>query len=401
MINLGILKEEKKPFDFRTPLIPVHCKKILQTNNIKIFIQSSNIRCYSDNEYKDNGVQVVDDISFCDILMGVKEIPVEKVIPNKIYLFFSHTIKMQPYNRNLLKKIVNSNITLVDYELLSDANNDRIIGFGRYAGLVGCYNGFLTYGKKFNLFNLKPAHKCKYFNSLELKKIKLPPIKILVTGKGRVGKGVCELIDMIGVKKVNINDYLSINYDFPVYINIDFLDYYERKDGLPSSEKDFFKNTNSYKSVLKKFVNVSDIFFAGHYYDKNSPFLLSDDDMKSDAFKVKVIADISCDLNGPIPSTIRSSTILDPIYGYDPIKKKEVSFKNKNSIGIMAVDNLPCELPRDSSQGFSEILFKRVIPYFQKFISTKYNEPSFLKKATICSKNKLTERFNYLSDYIK
>src|SRR5690606_22634058 len=206
--KIGIVKEGKVPVDKRVPLTPKKCQETLQNYpDVEIAVQPSPIRCFSDQEYTELGIKLQQDLTDCDIIMGVKEVPVDQLIPDKTYLFFSHTIKKQAYNRKLLQAILQKNITLIDYETLTNNNGNRIVAFGYWAGVVGAYNGILTYGKKWSLFNLKPAHQCVDLEDMEEEffKVKaLPPIKIAITVGGRVAHGAMEVLDMMGIKKVSV-----------------------------------------------------------------------------------------------------------------------------------------------------------------------------------------------------
>ncbi len=395
-MKIGILREEKVPADRRVPLSPLQCKRIEKNFiDIKIYVQSSSIRCFSDQEYIDQGISVIDNLSLCDILIGIKEVPKNKLIANKVYLFFSHTIKKQVYNRELLKKMIDLNITMIDYEVLKYKNGSRILGFGRYAGIIGAYNGFLAYGLKFGIYSLKPANKCLNRREMdsELSKINLSNEKFLVTGKGRVGAGIIETVKKLNITEVEIDDYINKKFDYPVYLNIDVLDYNQRMDGMKSSFSDFIKNSSDYKSTFMRYAKVTNIFFAGHFYASGAPYLFTREDVKLNNFNISVVADISCDIDGPVATTIKPSTIDNPIYGYNPITESEDNFKNNDVIAVMAVDNLPCELPKDSSEDFGENIIKHIIP-----IINKNNE--IIRGATICKDGDLTDEFEYLRDYI-
>ena len=395
-MKIGILREEKVPVDRRVPFSPSQCKRIEDNfPNLQIYVQSSNIRCFSDQEYIDHGITVLDNLESCDVLFGIKEVPKDKLINNKTYFFFSHTIKEQEYNRDLLKKMIELNITMVDYEVLKYENGSRILGFGRYAGIIGAYNGLLTYGLKNELYSLKPANKClnRIEMDSELSKVNLSNEKILVTGKGRVGAGILETIKKLNIIEVGIDDYINNSFDYPVYLNIDVLDYNERIDGRQSNFSDFINNSSDYKSTFMKYANVTDIFFAGHFYGSGAPYLFTRNDVKSDDFNISVVADISCDIDGPVATTIKPSTIDDPIYGYNPQTESEDDFKSNDVVAVMAVDNLPCELPKDSSEDFGENLIKHIIPIIS-------NDNKIIRGATICQNGDLSEEFEYLRNYI-
>ena len=397
-MKIGILREGKIPPDRRVVLSPDQCALFQkQYTDIELVVQPSSIRCFSDDQYLFLGINMQEDLSDCDIIMGVKEVPIEDLIAEKTYLYFSHTIKEQHYNRELLKKMLKLNIRMVDYEVLTDPNGKRLIGFGRYAGIVGCYNGFLAFGKRSGIFDLKPAYLCKDRKEmqLELKKINLPKLKIIITGAGRVGNGILELINIIGIKEVSKDDFLKNDFDEPVFVHLNTMDYNKRIDGKEGSKSDFYSNPKEYKSDFMKFAKEAELFIAGHYYAADSPFLYTRDDAKSKDFKIRTVADISCDIDGPVASTIRCSSITDPIYGYNPKTESEDDFRKQDVITVMAVDNLPCELPKDASIGFGENLLENIIP---NLIGSDLN--NVIKRATICANGKLEKKYRYLESFV-
>jgi alanine dehydrogenase len=397
-MKIGIIKERKNPPDRRVVLPPKLCKDLMDKYpNLLIKVESSKTRFFTDEDYKNYGVEVVQNVSDCDVLIGVKEVPKEYLIPNKKYFFFSHTIKKQAYNRTLLQEILSKNIELYDHETIINKQNVRLVAFGRYAGIVGAYNGFRAYGLKFDLYNLPKAERLHDQLMLihKLQKIKLPAIKIVLTGKGRVSSGAKEMLDGMGLKEVSVEAYLNQTFDEPVYVQIDVLDYNKRKDGKVINQNDFFKNPSQYVSNFMRFAKVSDLYIACHFFGTGSPYIFTRDDAKSKDFKIKVVADISCDIDGPVASTIRSSTIANPIYGYNPKTESEVDYKDKDAIAVMAVDNLPCELPKDASEGFGESFAKYVIPaFFNK------DKDGVLHRAKMTENGKLTPRFSYLQDFV-
>ena len=397
-MKFGIIKERKNPPERRVVFSPnelARIKQIYQDAYIKV--ESSDIRIFTDEQYKNLGIEVANDISDCDVMFGVKEVPVENLIPNKSYFFFSHTIKKQPYNRKLLQAILEKNIDLYDHETIVDANNRRLIGFGRYAGIVGAYNSIRAFGIKFGLFKIPKAETLSGKEALiaHLKRVVLPPLKFVITGTGKVGNGAKEILDAIKIKEVSVENYLTKNYTQPVYTQIDVLDYNKRKDGQVLDFNDFYKNPTEYVSDFEKFTKVTEIFIAGHYYANESPVILTQEMLQSNDCKIKVVADISCDVNGPIACTLRSSTIAEPLYGYLATENKEVDVFHPAAIVVMAVDNLPCELPKDASEGFGEMFMEHVIPAF-----FNGDKDGILQRAKITEKGKLTPRFSYLQDYV-
>jgi len=397
-MKLGIIKERKNPPDRRVVLSPSVCKRLKKIyKELSIKVESSKDRFFTDEDYKNEGIEVVNDVSDCDVLLGVKEVPIEYLIPNKKYFFFSHTIKKQKYNRQLLQAILSKNIELHDHEVIVNEKGQRLVAFGRYAGIVGTYNGFRTYGLKFKLFQLPKAETLHDQLMLihELQKLKLPNIKVVLTGKGRVGNGAKEMLKGMGMHEVNVKDFLTKTFNEPVYVQIDVLDYNKRKDGKVLDEQDFFTNPTAYESNFMRFAKVSDFYIACHFFGTGSPYIYTREDAKSENFNIKVVADISCDVDGPVASTIRSSTIENPNYGYNPITAQEVDFRDENAIAVMAVDNLPCELPKDASDGFGESFAKHVIPSF-----FNNDNEGVLSRARMTQKGRLTERFKYLQDFV-
>ena len=397
-MKFGIIRERKNPPDRRVVLSPKACQEIMaKYGTAEIIVEPSPIRTYTSNEYRAMGITVASRMEECDVLLGVKEVPIDALIPNKKYFFFSHTYKKQAYNRDLLQAILTKNIELYDHEMITDTKEIRLVAFGRYAGIVGAYNGFRAYGLKFDLYKLPKAEKLPDQTALidALKRISLPNIKVLLTGRGRVGNGSREMLDGMGMRRVNVAEYLSKEFDEPVYCQIDAGEYNKRKDGVRGNKADFFKNPKEYTSNFFRFAEVTDFYIAGHYHGQGAPYLYTRDDAKQPDFKIKVVADVSCDIDGPVASTIRPSTIAKPIYGYDPKTEKETDYKNKGAIAVMAVDNLPCELPRDASEGFGQAFVKKVIPAF-------FNGDSdgVLQRARMTRNGKLTERYSYLQSYV-
>lgn len=398
-LKIGLIREGKVPPDKRVPFTPLQSVEIEQRfKNVKIVCQHSEVRAFRDDEYRELGIEVSDDVSNCDILMGIKEVQIPDLIADKTYLFFSHTLKKQPYNRKLLQEILKRNITLIDYEALKDRLGNRLVAFGRYAGIVGAYNAMLTYGKRFNLFSLRRAYQCYDVNDLkrELRKVHLPPIKIILTGAGRVGKGAMETLDSADVRKVNTYDFLTKEFDEPVYVQLSSADYHMRKEGGPFNRDEFHKYPERYDSTFNAFAAAADMLIAGAFWNPRAPALFTPGDMQENDFKIKIIADITCDINGSIPSTKKASTIVDPIYDYDPATDSvKPPLSNKKFVTVMAIDNLPCELPRSASEEFGRDLIDRILPAL-----IEDDREEVIARATIAENGKLTDHFRYLQDYV-
>ena len=397
-MKFAIIKERKNPPDRRVVFSPKDLKQ-LKTNfpEAELVVEASDIRVFKDADYQQEGFQVSDTVSDADVMFGVKEVPLDALIPNKKYFFFSHTIKKQPYNRKLLKAILDKNIEMYDHETIVKQNGARLIGFGRYAGLVGAYNGFRALGLRDNLFELPKVENLKDLDAVksELDKITVPNIKILLSGTGKVAKGAKEILDYLKIKQVSDALHLTSEFTEPVYCMVDVMEYSKRKDGKVGDKWAFNKDASDYESNFMPYAKQTDFFIAGHFFGDGAPYLFTREDAKHPEFRINLVADISCDIDGPVATTIRPSTIADPFYGYDAKTEKEVAFNAKDAITVMAVDNLPCELPKDASEGFGDMFLKHVIPAF--FNS---DADGVLKRAKITENGKLTKRFSYLQDYV-
>ncbi len=397
-MKFAIIKERKNPPDRRVVFSPekfAETKEKFPQGEFKV--EMSDIRVFPDEQYISNGLEVTNDVSNCDVMIGVKEVPIENLIPNKKYFFFSHTIKKQPYNRKLLQAILDKNIELYDHETIVNEKGFRLIGFGRYAGLVGAYNGFRALGLRDNLFSLPKVETLADLDAVkrELDKITLPNIKILLSGTGKVAHGAKEILEHLKVKQVSDALYLTSKFTEPVYCLVDVMEYSKRKDGKVGDKWEFYKDPTGYESNFMPYAKETDFFIAGHFYGNNAPYLFTREDAKQPNFNINLVADISCDVDGPVASTLRASTIAKPFYGYDPQTESEVDFDANNAITVMAVDNLPCELPKDASEGFGDMFLEHVIPAF-----FNDDKDGVLERAKITENGKLTERFAYLQSYV-
>lgn len=396
-MKIGILREGKTPPDKRVPLTPEQCAEVKEKFNVEVQVQPSPIRCFKDEEYSNLGIQVKEDLSDCDVLLGVKEVKISDFIENKTYFFFSHTIKKQAYNRKLLQAVLQKRIQLVDYEVLTNIQGFRIIGFGRFAGLVGAYSGIRAFGIRHKIFELKPAHLCNDLEEMlgHLSAIELPVIKIAVTGDGRVAGGALEILEHMQIKCVPPEEYVMYSVDQPVYTQLSPVYYVQRKDGKKFDLMNFFNRPEEFDNAFQPFSKTTDLLIAAAYWDPKAPVLFSKDEMKAEDFRISVISDITCDIEGSIPSTKRAATIDEPFYDYNPeTEELEPAFTSMKNVTVQAVDNLPCELPKDASLDFGRNLIEKVFPGL-----FGNDTEGIIERASITKNGKLTERFSYLQDF--
>jgi alanine dehydrogenase len=395
-IRIGIIQERKTPPDFRVPLTPKQCAQVVQTySNVELFVESSPIRCFSDEAYEQEGIAVVDDVSHCDILFGVKEVPIEFLFPNKTYFFFSHTLKKQPYNAKLLRAILDKRIELIDYEALKGSDGKRIIGFGRYAGIVGVYEGIRAFGWKHGLFNLPSPQSLSgriEFDE-ELGKIDVSQIRAVLTGWGRVGNGAEEVMKQLDLKCCTEEEFLQNPNEKGVYVHIDTPQMYKRIRDGKFDKSEFYSSPELYTSNLEQYAGSANLYIAAHLWNAKNPILLSQTFFQNHS-TCSVVSDISCDLNGPIACTIRSSKIGDPVYGYDVTTGLETSYESDEAVAVMAIDNLPCELPKDASEDFGSEIIKNILP---RLIHEDDGVLATGRETT--KEGTLTAAFEYLSDY--
>jgi len=396
-MKIGIIRETKIPHDYRVPLTPIHCRRITDRYpEVSFLVQPDKSRCYSDEEYRNLEIVLSEDMDECDILMGIKEVSLDRLISGKTYLFFSHTAKKQFHNRELLREILRKKIRLIDYEFLTK-NDLRVVAFGRYAGIVGAYNALRGYGKMSGYYELKPAWQCfdKADMFKNLREVVISRLKIVITGGGRVAHGAMETLISAGIRQINPDQFLANEFNYPVFTQLDPVYYVQRIDKRKFDLDHFFHFPQEYESIFLPYTTVADLYLVCHYWDPRSPRMLTTEDYRNKDFRIRLIADISCDINGSVPSTLRASNIQDPFYGYDPLTGKESLLFSQGSITIMAVDNLPGELPRDSSYEFGDQLESEVIPAL-----IGKSGQDIIKNAVIAENGFLTDRFRYLEDFV-
>ncbi len=396
--KIGIIREGKLPADRRVPLTPIQCKEVMQRYpEVDLVVQRSPVRAYSDSEYEACDIRLVDDMGDRDLILGVKEVPVETLLPGKAYLFFSHTIKEQPHNRKLLKAVLEKKIRLIDHELLTNLHGERVLAFGYWAGVVGAYNAMRAWQLIHGGPELKPANQCHDLEELEryLHAYPLPKdLRIVMTGGGRVGKGAMGVLERAGVRRISPKEFLAGNNSAPVYTALGSADLYLRDDGGSFDKDAFHEDPRGHHANFLPYARKAQIYMACHFWDPRGPKILTASDLRDPQLTLDVIADISCDIGGPIDSTLRATTIADPFFGYDPSTGKEVVVGTPGSVAVMSVDNLPCELPRDASEAFGRDLLQRVMPNF-----VGDDKEDMIDRATIAANGQLTPAFAHLANY--
>jgi saccharopine dehydrogenase (NAD+, L-lysine forming) len=396
MLTIGLIREGKQPADNRVALTPAQCKWILKNSgDIKIVAQSSASRCFSDREYLSAGVSIQEDMRDCDVLFGIKEVPADMLIPGKTYLFFSHTKKKQPHNRQLFKTIIDKKITLIDYECLEHEDGQRIIGFGFFAGIVGAHNGMMAYGNRTGLYKLDRVYKQRSFRELihTYFGLRLPNAKIAIAGSGRVAHGILEIMNLLGIHEVEPEDYLVRRFSYPVYTQLKGADLYRHRTSGKYNREDFHTHPQDYDCCFLPYAEQTDILMNGIYWDNTYPRLFEKENVSADSFIIQTIADITDDVNGSVPLNLGDQTTENPIYGVDRKTFEKTTPYLPRSVDIMAVGNLPNELPRDASRYFGEQLIKFVLEDLVKGGSM------IIERATIVKQGKLTGGFNYLQEY--
>ncbi|MEZ5013242.1 MAG: NAD(P)-dependent oxidoreductase [Chitinophagales bacterium] len=394
--KVGIIREAKFPPDARVPLVPSQLAQLQDRfPDIRFVVQPSHGRCYSDHEFTNAGIALQEDLRDCDILFGVKEVPYDLLLSEKTYFFFSHTIKKQPHNKKLLQNLLAKQITMVDYECLKDVKGNRVIAFGRWAGIIGAHNAIWTLGMRIGESHLKRARDCRDYHALkeQYRGLRFPSVKIIITGTGRVAKGAVEFLQEVGIAQITPEAFITYAGADPAFCVLDSDALYDRISDGGFDREEFHRTPEKYKSAFLQYAPYCDVLINCIFWSPKAPQLFSKEDMRTADWRIKTIADVSCDVNGGIPATIRSTTINEPVYGYDVITESEIAPYIPESIDIMAIDNLPNELPRSASEEFGNLLMHTIWPELMQ------EHSDMLDHATICKKGKLGQDFQYLTDY--
>lgn len=393
-MKFGLIKEGKIPADNRVAFTPLQCKWLKDYKNIEVIVEPSPGRCFSDEEYKKQGIKVSGDVSDCDILFGIKEIPVSMLLPGKKYFFFSHTKKLQPYNQDLFKTIIEKKITLIDYENLEHEDGTRLIGFGFFAGVVGAHNGMLAFGNRTRKFHLERIYKNYDFQELvgTYFGLKLPNLRIVVTGSGRVAHGILEIMNLMGMHQVEPDEYLNEAFSYPVYTNLKGADLYRNISTGNYDRDEFHAHPELYHSLFRQYLKSTDILLNGVYWSNNMPPLFEIEDMDAHDFRLQTISDVTDDMHGSVPCNLGDVTIEEMVYGVDKKTATRTAPYLPGSVDLIAVGNLPNELPKDASRYFGEQLIKYVVDDLEE-------GSEVLENATMVQKGEITPRFEYMKEY--
>jgi alanine dehydrogenase len=398
-LTLGLIRERKTSTDNRVALTPRQCRELRQQHpEITVVAEPSDVRCFPDEAYREQGISVSSDLTGADWLIGVKEVPPQWLIPDMTYAFFSHTIKKQPHNRELLRTVLDKRIRMIDLELLTDEQGNRLIGFGRYAGIVGAHYGLLMYGQRTGAFHMEPAHALANYQALVAydQQYAFPPFRAVIAGDGRVGKGAQALLQAIGLREVSPAEYLAQQFDQPVFTVLPPSALYQRKDGQAFRKDDFKAHPETYESAFAPYTTCTDILINAVYWDSSIPRHFGEAEVRLPSFRITTIADVSCDMEGAVPITVQHTTSDDPVYGCDRQDGRIGAPYHSNSIDVMAISNLPNELPKDASADFGSTMKEYIIPAF-----LQNPRQRLFHDATIAEGGFLAPAYQYLQDFVE
>ena len=428
---VGIRREDKNQWERRVPLIPKHIQKLDEKHGIKTFIQPSSIRVFSDENFENTGAIIQEDISHCPVAFAVKEIPIDFFSPNATYVFFSHTIKGQKYNMPMLKKMMKLGCSLIDYEKIVDKNGRRLVFFGRFAGIAGMVDTLWAFGKRLKSKGVEtPFNEIKqavYYKDIEEiknhfieigKKIEsegihesLSPLVIGFAGYGNVSKGAQELLDYLSLKEVSPGQLESIekNYSDKLVYKVVF----KEEDMVEPVSKnavfnlqEYYNKPELYRSVFHRYIPNLSILMNCIYWSKQYPRLVTKNFLKenfSNQMKLQMIGDISVDVNGAIEFTEKTTSTDNPVFVYNPVNDEITMGYTGQGVVVLAVDNLPCELPASSSEEFSNSL----MPFVPDIVKVDYSVdfdsldlPYEIKKAVILHHGDLTPDYQYINKFL-
>lgn len=430
VFTIGIRREDKNRWEKRVPLIPEHIKEFKEKYNIETIIQPSQIRAYSNSDYSNAGAVVKEDLSSSPVIFAIKEIPIDFFEPKKTYVFFSHTIKGQKHNMPMLRKMMDLGCNLIDYEKITDERGRRLVFFGRFAGLAGMVDTLWIFGQRLKSENIdSPFNEIKqtiHYKNLDeisdhFKKIgkdikqgipdSLTPLTIGFAGYGNVSRGAQEILDVLPIKEISPKELEKI-FDNPSNDCIYKVVFKEKdmvKPIFPENSfdlQDYYNNPEKYLSVFGKFVPYLTVLMNCIYWSDKYPRLVTKEFLKnnySEDICLQVIGDISIDINGAIEFTQKITSPDNPTFVYDPLSDTIKDGYKGRGVVVLAVDNLPCELPLESSSAFSKILYDFVPEIAEADFTQDFDDlklPLPIKKAIILYHGKLTPDYQHIDKYL-
>ncbi len=430
---IGIRHEDKYAMERRAPLTPKHVKRLTDQKKLDIIIQASDKRIFTEDEYRKAGAKVASDLKDCDVILGVKEIPLDFFEPHKTYVFFSHVIKGQPYNMPMLKRMMELKCNLIEYEKVMDEQGKRLIFFGRYAGLAGMINSLWALGLRLKDYGfaskLAKMKQAKDYHSLKEAKeaisavgqqiaeegipSELRPYVVVFTGYGNVSQGAQEILNWLPVKEISPEKLLTLHLRRKLPDNLIYKvvfkeeDMVERIDGQPFDLQDYYTYPEKYRSKFEQYLPYISMLINCVYWDSKYPRLVTKEALKKlfakGRPKLTVIGDISCDVEGSVECTLKPATIEKPIYVYDPETETISDGHSRDGMLVMAVDILPAELPRDASESFGDVLINFVKPIVDADFDEPFEDidlPKAIKKGLILLNGELTPEYMYLEKYL-
>ena len=431
--KIGIRYEDKYLMERRVALVPAHVKQLVG-KGIEIQVVPSEKRIFKDEEYLQAGAVLREEPLDADVILGVKEMPLNYFKPHKTYVFFSHTIKGQPYNMPLLRNMMESKINLIDYERIVDAHGRRLIFFGRFAGLAGMINSLWSLGQRLQrkgmetpFLNIKQTHN---YDSLEEAKAavsavgqeiacnglpeKMAPVVVGITGYGNVSKGAQEILGLLPVIEISPAELENLKQQENIPSNVIYKVVFEEKHlsrpkepGKKFDLQEYYQHPERFEGVFEQYLPHLTVLMNCMYWDDRYPRIVTKDELeilwKNKDLRLEVIGDVTCDPDGSVEITHKGTAIEDPVFVYHPETRKPVMGFDGEGVLVMAVDILPSELPREASQAFSDALIKFLPGLLGADFEVPFEQlqvPDPLKKAMILYHGELTPDYQYLKQYL-
>jgi len=437
--GIGIRKEDKNRWERRVPLIPEHVRELVEEHGLRICLQPSEIRAFPNEEYVQAGAEIREDLSPCPVILGIKEMPPEFFEPGKTYVFFSHTIKGQPHNMPMLKRLLELGCTLIDYERIVDEQGKRLIFFGRHAGLAGMIDTLWALGKRLEWEGIaspfSEVQQTLHYKSLEeakgamahvgerIEEEGLPeaiaPMIVGLAGYGHVSQGAQEILDLLPVREIGPEE-LPVIAEGPMDGNIVYKVIFKEEHMVeplsPDQEfelQDYYDHPERYRSKFEGYLPYLTVLMNCIYWEGRYPRFVTKEYLKqlysgagmesAKRPRLRVIGDISCDIEGAVECTLRATDPGNPVFVYDPFRDEAIDGVAGPGPVVLAVDNLPCELPQESSAEFSRVLKGFVPPIAQADWSDpleRCNLPPEIKRAVIAYRGELAPDYRYLEEFL-